>query len=216
MCDIRILSDNELFRLAIETLLKECVYIRVRNCAATLLISDGSTLLSAGYQYNHPICGIIVFIENPGHENLMKYVNSPFRLHFINNKSSLNYIKAVLMDAYFSISKMKHCLAHINSPPDKWLTPKEFAIISDVFKGMNDQDVSVKYNITYKTTQNYRKSALNKLKLKSNFNTNNQINYFFDFIEVMTTYQTYLAKKVIKGECPASLHYRQQPVIFYS
>lgn len=216
MCDIRIISNNELFRLAIQSLLKECVYFRVGKCSATLLISDGSTLLSTGYQYNHPICGMVVFIANSGHENLIKYVNSPFRLYFIRNKSSLDYIKAVLTDVCFSISRMRHCLAHINSPPDKWLTPKEFSIISDVFKGRNDQYVAVKYNIAHKTAQNYRKSALNKLKLKSNYNINNEINFFFDFIDVMTMYQSYLAKKINKVECPASIRYRHQPVIFYS
>lgn len=216
MCDIRIISDNELFILAIKSLLKECVYFQAKKCAATLIISDGTTLLSSGYQYNHPICGMIVFIDSPGHENLIRYVNSPFKVYCINNKSSMDYVKAVLVDACFSISKMRHCLAHINSPPDEWLTPKEFSIISDVFRGMCDQYVSVKYNVTYKTAQNYRKGALNKLRLKSNYNIDNKIHFFFDFIEVITTYQHYLAKKVIKAECPASLNYRQQPVIFYS
>ncbi|MCA1922072.1 LuxR C-terminal-related transcriptional regulator [Buttiauxella noackiae] len=217
MCDIKIISNNELFRFSLEHFLKEeCTYSRVKKCSATLLISDGVTLLSTIYNYSYPICSMIIFIEDEGHENLIKLTNPPFKMYFVKNKAGLSYIKATIINAHTSISTMKHCLAHINSPPNKWLTKKEFTIISDTFKGQTNANIAFKHNITFKTVQNYRKIAHNKLQIKLNYNYHSKINYFHDYIEVLSKYQLYITKKLIRSECPASVNYNTQPATFYT
>lgn len=216
MCDIKIISNNHLFRLAIESFLKEeCNYSRVKNCSATLLISDGVTLLSSMYDHSHPICGMIIFIEDEGHENLIKLANPPFKIYFVNNRAGLSYIRATIINAHSSISTMKHCLAHINSPPNELLTKREFAIISDVFNGQTDANIAFKREITYKTVQNYRCTAFNKLQLKYDYNYH-KVNYFYDYIEVLSKYQIYINDKIIRSECPASVHYRSQPATLHT
>lgn len=212
---MHVVSDNELFRSAIKHLIKEMPRYTGVSCAPSLIISDGSTLLSTYFDYSYPICALIVFTENEGHENVMRLINYPFHVYYLSYRSSLEEIRSVILLAYYSITRKRECLAHIHTPPKQWLTRTEYRVIMDVFNGKTDACLSLKYPISYKSVQNYRKSSMNKLNFKFCYKSKRVLNYYFDLFGIVEKYQMVLQECVLRQQCPASLSYRSQPLSFY-
>lgn len=212
---IHVISDNELFLLAIEEILRSSNLACLRSCASRIIISDGVKMLSSVCSMRIPICGLIVFVENSGQMNLMKCVNPPFKLYFINNNSSIKYIISVITDACDSISKMKYCLMHNNPPPSWWMSPREFSVLSDSLKGMCDEHIGVRYGISCKTVQNYRKNAFNKLGLKLINRSEEKLHFLYSFIDMASDYQNKIEEKQLEDKCPASRYYYKQSNFYF-
>lgn len=209
-----IVTKNTYLRTALLDILQPVTSV----CKAQIVILNLTNHSVMDYlrQCEHnSICAAVLIFKNNSGISVMHHVVFPYPVVYITLGQTVDDIKEAVNIFITSLAKKTACRyqVQVNNEPRRWLTPREFEVLSQYVDGRQASVISERLNLSVKTIYNHVGNSMKKLGISWS-----QSNYILVIASMLLLYSFCRIHLHAEGFCILRVQYMKSttPVCIHS